>query len=144
MKQGMAVLLALSVLTACGSGGVPGDGAATPSPSLRPDVVVTSVRLGRALEPDRRVADESDVFGPADTVYASIVTEGSARRGSLGVRWTSENGDVLAESSLDIAPAGTTVSEFHISKPDGLPRGAYALEVFLDGVSAAKRRFSVR
>jgi hypothetical protein len=50
----------------------------------------------------------------------------------------------VSEGSLDIAPSGTTVSEFHISRPEGLSPGRYEVEIFLDGASAGKRTFSVQ
>jgi uncharacterized protein YfaS (alpha-2-macroglobulin family) len=106
-------------------------------------VIVTEISLGQALETDRRVLQPQAGFAPADTVYASVVTQGSARRGTLEARWTSPGGELLAESDLDIVPSGTTVSEFHISKPDGLPRGSYRVEIFLDGAGVGERTFSV-
>lgn len=114
------------------------------SPARHSDVTVSEISLGRAVRPDRRIAEPLDTFAPADAIYASVVTEGSAPTGLLKARWTHENSEVVAESALAIAPSGTTVSEFHISKPDGLPRGGYQVEIFLDGVSAGKRSFSVR
>jgi hypothetical protein len=116
----------------------------SPSPTLRSDVGVTEITLGRALETNRRVAEPRETFAPADTVYASVVTEGSARRVVLKARWTYQGSEVVSEPSLDIAPSGTTVSEFHISRPEGLPRGPYQVEIFLDGASAGKRGFSVQ
>ena len=38
----------------------------------------------------------------------------------------------------------TTASEFHISRPEGLPVGRYQVEIFLDGASAGKRAFAVQ
>src|SRR5678809_1164156 len=35
-------------------------------------------------------------------------------------------------------------SEFHISKPDGLPVGKYKVEISVDGAAAASREFEVR
>lgn len=116
----------------------------TRGPAPRSDVTVTEISLGRALEPDRRVARPVDVFAPTDTVYASVVTQGSASDGLLKARWTYENSEVVAESSLYIAPSGMTASEFHISRAEGLPRGAYEVEITLDGRAAGKRSFSVR
>jgi len=136
----------MAVLGGCrGGDGSPAPGpAASPSPTLRSDVTVTEIGLGRALETNRRVAQPREAFAPADTVYASVVTQGSARRVLLKARWTYESSGVVSESSLDIAPSGATVSEFHISRPEGLARGRYQVEILLDGASAGKRGFSVQ
>jgi hypothetical protein len=114
------------------------------SPAPRSDVRVTGISLGRTLDTNRRVAQPREAFAPGDTVYASVVTEGSARLGLLKARWTDQDSKVVSEGSLDIAPSGTTVSEFHISRPEGLSPGRYEVEIFLDGASAGKRTFSVQ
>jgi uncharacterized protein YfaS (alpha-2-macroglobulin family) len=142
LRRALSILALTAALSGCRGEEVAPSPAATASPTLRSDVSVTEISLGRAVGADRRVAQPRDVFAPNDTVYASVVTEGSGRPGRLAARWT-QNADVVVESSLDIAPDATTVSEFHISKPNGLARGGYEVEIFLDGASAGKRSFSV-
>lgn len=133
----------MAVLAACRGGEVAPSSAATASPALRSDVRVTEISLGSAVGPDRRVSQPREVFAPGDTVYVSVVTEGSGRTGQLQARWTDQDSRVVAESTLAIAPEATTVSEFHISKPKGLVPGGYKVEILLDGASVGKRRFSV-
>jgi hypothetical protein len=138
-------LTLVAVFGGCrGRDGAPDPQVAAASPTLRSDVRVTEINLGRAVETSRRVVQPLETFAPGDTVYASVVTEGSARRVGLKARWTSPDAQVVSEASLDIAPSGTTVSEFHISRSEGLPAGAYQVEIFVDGASAGKRTFSVQ
>ena len=99
------------------------------------------MQVGNAIGADRRVATPLDTFAPTDTIYASVVTTGSAPRATVTARFTYEDGQVVEESSQELAGAGVT--EFHISKPDGWPTGAYKLEVLLDGRSVATRDFRV-
>jgi hypothetical protein len=134
----------MAVLGGCRAGDRSPDPGPSPSPTLRADVSVTEISLGRTLETSRRVTQPREDFAPADTVYASIVMEGSVRRVLLKARWTYQGSEVVSESSLDIAPSGVTVSEFHVSRPEGLPRGRYQVEIFIDGASAGKRGFSVQ
>jgi hypothetical protein len=145
-RQALLPCLALVVLFGgCrGRDGAPEAQVAAASPTLRTDVSVTEITLGASIETSRRVARSQETFAPADTVYASVVLEGSARHAGLKARWTSGDGQVVSEASLEVAPTVTTVSEFHISRPDGLPAGAYQVEIFLDGASAGKRTFSVQ
>jgi hypothetical protein len=143
LRRALSILALTAALGGCRGEEVAPSPAATASPTLRSDVSVTEISLGSAVGPDRRVAQPRDAFAPHDTVYASVVTEGSGRSGRLAARWTHQNAEVVAESSLDIALDATTVSEFHISKPNGLARGGYEVEIFLDGASAGKRSFSV-
>jgi hypothetical protein len=107
-------------------------------------VRVSQVDIGRSLNADKTVNDNTESFKPNDTVYASIATEGTAATTTLKTRWTYQDGQVVDESTQTIAPTGGARTEFHISKPDGWPPGKYKLEVFLNGSSAATKEFEVK
>jgi ABC-type oligopeptide transport system substrate-binding subunit len=106
-------------------------------------VRVSQIDMGRSLNADKTINDNTDSFKPHDTIYASIVTEGTAATATLKARWTYQEGQVVNESTQTIAPTGDARTEFHISKPDGWPAGKYTLEVFLNGSSAATRDVEV-
>jgi hypothetical protein len=107
-------------------------------------VRVSQIDMGRSLTADKTINHNTDSFKPNDTVYASIVTEGTAATATLKARWTYQDGQVVNESTQTIAPTGDARTEFHISKPDGWPTGKYKLEVFLNGSSAATKDFEVQ
>ncbi|HUF27413.1 MAG TPA: hypothetical protein VMM18_10585 [Gemmatimonadaceae bacterium] len=107
-------------------------------------VRVTDVELGRSVGADRRISDATVDFRPGDTIYASVVTDGSAQNATLLARWTFEDGQVVDETTRTIAPSGTTVTEFHISRPSGWPSGRYTLRVLLDGTEVESKEFEVR
>jgi hypothetical protein len=115
-------------------------GTVTTASSLR----VADVELGRGLGADKRVTDERDEFRVRDTIYASVVTEGSAASATLTARWTYEDGQVVDSTSRTIAPTGRATTEFHISKPSGWPKGRYTLQVLLDGQQVATEDFEVQ
>jgi hypothetical protein len=115
-------------------------GAVTTESALR----VTEVDLGRAVGADNRVTDETDEFRPNDTIYASVITEGTANTAQLVARWTFQDGQVVDETSRQISPTGTAVTEFHISKPGGWPRGRYTLRILLDGREVQSKEFEVK
>lgn len=48
------------------------------------------------------------------------------------------------EETQKVAPGGATVTEFHIGKPDGWPRGDYQVVILVNGEVAATRKFSVK
>lgn len=127
----LAAVLSAACTTATGTSGT-GDG-----------VRVSTIDMGRSLNADKTIADNTDAFKPSDTIYASISTEGAAATATLKARWTYQGGQVVNESSQTIAPTGGTRTEFHISKPDGWPTGKYTLEVFLNGSSATTKDFEV-
>jgi hypothetical protein len=99
--------------------------------------------VGRSLGSDKRVADKTDSFKPNETVYVSVTTQGSAPSATLKARWTYEGDQLVQESSQTIAPTGTAVTEFHVAKPDGWPKGTYKVEVFLNGNSVETESFKV-
>lgn len=134
-----AMALVLSVALACKKP-EPAPAPAPPAPAPA-GLQVSDVQVGNAIGADRRIATPLDTFAPTDTIYASVVTTGSAPRATVTARFTYEDGQVVEESSQELAGAGVT--EFHISKPDGWPTGAYKLEVLLDGQSVATRDFRV-
>jgi hypothetical protein len=106
-------------------------------------VRVSQVDVGRSLTADKTIGDKTDSFKPTDTIYASIITEGTSSAATLKARWTYQDGQVVDESTQTIAPTGNARTEFHISKPDGWPAGKYKLEVFLNGTPVATKDFTV-
>jgi len=107
-------------------------------------VRVSQVDMGRSLNADKTINDNTDSFKPNDTVYASIATQGTSATTTLKTRWTYQDGQVVNESTQTIAPTGDARTEFHISKPDGWPAGKYRLEVFLNGSSVTTKEFEVK
>jgi hypothetical protein len=106
-------------------------------------VRVSQIDMGRSLNADKTINDNTDSFKPNDAIYASIATEGSAATATLKARWTYQDGQVVNESTQTITPTGNARTEFHISKPDGWPPGKYKLEAFLNGASSGTKDFEV-
>ena len=104
---------------------------------------VSQIDLGRSLNADRTIGDNTSSFKPNDTIYASVATAGSASAAAVRARWTYQDGQVVNESTQTISPTGDARTEFHISKPEGWPAGKYKLEVFVNGSSAATKDFEV-
>lgn len=145
-----ALLLALGIVVVPAIGACNQDGEVeeeVPASTETIDQVrVTGVQLGRAIGVDLRVSDEAEtgVFESTDTIYVSVDTEGAAAGATLAARWTYEDGQVVDESTRSISPTGATVTEFHISNPDGFPAGSYQVEILLDGRSVETEDFEVR
>ena len=106
-------------------------------------VRVTDIQLGRAVGADGRVSAEVDDFKPNDTIYASVATDGTAPNATLTAKWTYQDGQVVDSTSRAIAPTGPAFTEFHISKPDGLPKGDYKVEVMLNGATVQSEDFDI-
>lgn len=138
----LALTLAAAVLSAACTRSSENPGA-TGTSGTAVGLRVSQVDIGRSLTAARTIDDTADSFKPNDTIYASILTQGTAATATLKVRWTFQDGQVVNDSTQTIAPTGDARTEFHISKPDGWPTGKYKLDVFLNGSSAATRDFVV-
>jgi hypothetical protein len=108
---------------------------------------VTSVEVGNAIGPDKRVTTPTATLAKDDTIYASVASDGTAESVTLVARWTYQDGDqvvVVDEIEQVIAPTGPAASEFHVQKPDGWPTGVYQVEILADGRSVGTKQFEVR
>ncbi len=144
MSTAFVIALA-SALAACGGNddvdtNVPG-GSTTANAQLR----VTDVELGRSIGADRRVNDaaETDDFGPRDTIYVSVDTDGTASGATMTARWMFQDGQLVDEASQTLSATGPTVTEFHISKPDGFPVGTYTVVILLNGQEVESEEFEI-
>jgi len=138
----LVLVAALAAIgTACKKEPAPSPAPSPPPAAAR--IEVTGVELGRSIGPDRRVTAPAESFAPGDTIYAVVLTSGSASSATLTARFTYQDGQLVDESSQTIAPSGPTATEFHISKPDGWPPGEYRVEIRLDGVPSGSKAFSV-
>jgi hypothetical protein len=113
---------------------------ASPAPESR--LKVKEIEVGRAIGTDKLVTAPGGAFGPADTIYTSVVTEGKAARATLSARWTYQ-GAVLEETAQRISTDGNAVSEFHVFNPAGWAPGEYRVEILLDGRVVGDRAFRV-
>ena len=111
-----------------------------PAPAPMPASVV-SVDLGNAVGADNKVTTASTSFAKADTIHASVATDGAG--GKLNAKWTYQDGQTVDSQDKDVA-AGPQVSDFSISKPDGWPAGKYKVEISLDGNVVQSRDFEVK
>jgi hypothetical protein len=141
--------LAVIGFGACSKEAPPPPPSPRPAPAtLAPTPVpfkVASVDLGKSIGDDKRIKDAATTFGPHDTIYVAISTEGVSPKATLKARWTfGAKGTLVNEETRDIAPTGPAVTEFHIAKPSGWPVGKYTLEVSADGSAVATKDFVVQ
>jgi hypothetical protein len=145
VRTALLPLLAVAISMACSKTAPP-----EPSPSpyalptmAAPSFKVVDIEVGRALDADKRISDKTDSFKPKDTIYLSVVTEGTSPGARLAAHWTYQDGQVVKHDETSVAPSGKAATEFHISKPSGWPEGEYKVEVMLDGASAGTKSFKV-
>jgi hypothetical protein len=103
---------------------------------------VSGVQLGRTLNTDNTVGNPTTTFRPDDTVYVSVLTTDTGA-GTISVRWEYE-GRIINEFSKPVSYQGAAATEFHLQYAGGAPPGNYAVELFVDDVSVARRTFTVQ
>ena len=112
------------------------------------NVSVNSVDLGNAIGDDMRVPSPSVSFARTDTIHASVSTTTSdpmaSVAGSLGARWSYQDGQVVNEERQDVMFNGDGATVFQVSKPDGWPAGSYKLEISLNGNVVQTRDFTIQ
>ena len=118
----------------------------TGAPGRAGDVAITGVfdvQLGRSVGADKHVANPTDTFAPADTIYASVHTTGTAQNATVAAHWTFQDGQTVNDQTETISPTGDAYTEFHISKPSGWPAGKYTLHVMVNGQEVQTKDFTV-
>lgn len=121
----MAVALAL-VLVSCG-----------PSEPLK----VSTLQLGRSLNPDNSVGNHTTRFKPDDTVYVSILSD-EPGYGTITVRWLL-HGQRISEAAREVSYTRAAATEFHLQNSGGFPVGSYRVDVLINGQPAGSREFRV-
>jgi hypothetical protein len=122
---------------------------AAPAPPPPPPAVpfhVTVVELGKGIQPDNSLQTTTTTFGPKDTIYLVVTSEGVAPQAAFETRWTYGPKDVLVhEEAKTVTPpsAKPMRTEFHISKPSGWPAGDYKVALSVDGQAAQTKTFNV-
>ena len=114
--------------------------AAAPQPA---PFQVKRIDLGNAIGGGKTITAPTTTFKPSDTIYASVISEGSAPSVVISARWTFEDGQLVNETSQTIAPTGPAATEFHIAKPSGWPAGKYKVEIAANGTVATAKEFVV-
>jgi hypothetical protein len=105
---------------------------------------VTALELGNAIDASKNVPAPTQVFAAGDTIYAVVASEGASPSTTLAAKWTYEDGQIVNEETITIAPTGPSVTEFHIAKPDGWPVGKYKVEITANNAPVLSRDFEVR
>jgi len=146
----LAVIVACAALaaTGCRKDEVPPADSAAAAPAPPPMAMVTTIETGKHIDANKRIVDTASVFAPRDTLYVSVVTTNATTNTMLKTIVTFQDGQVVDSSSQAVAPPATTggssVTEFHLVKPNGWPTGDYTVEVWLDGQSAGTRTLTVK
>lgn len=105
------------------------------------NLMVSAIQVGKSLNSDNSVGSLATTFKPNDTIYASVLTDGTGRA-TLSAKF-SYGGRVISEPEKRVSYKGAAATEFHIEYSGGFPAGDYDIELFLNGTSVGMRRVRV-
>ncbi len=142
-------LLALAVtIGACGKKeSVPNaDSAAAanaPPPVAPAPVMVKNIDLGKSINDDKGIKDNSDSFGQRDTMFVSVQTDGVGN-GVVAVRWSTEAGKLIDSTSQPVTANGESRTLFSAVQKKPWATGKYQVDVTLNGVAAGSKKFEIK
>ena len=139
---GFAAMLLTSI--SCKRTAPPPPALLPPSPAPGTAFRVTGVEVGKAIGLDKSIAIPSVVFGPRDTVYASIAWVGSGPAAKLRARFIFPTGQLVLEFSESVTAVGPSHAEFHVWRDSGWPVGRYRVEIFVDSLPAGSKEYEVK
>lgn len=135
--------LAFLVAAACGGAGRTADSvadsaanataAATGTTAARDEIDVEGLTLGRALKADSTVADETDDFQAADTVYAVMETDANESGKQITARWTMGDTDQVVSEETRTVATGESARTVFRGKAGGWAPGKYHLRLMYNG-----------
>ena len=145
-RRSLTFALGLAAITLAGCKKQPSTpqnetGAAAPAAA---QFSVRGVEVGKQLGPDKRITNPTTTFGPKDTIYVSVTTEGAAPSKTISAKWSFQDGQVIKEATETVAPTGPAATEFHIAKASAWPAGKYKVEISVDGSPAGSKDFEVK
>ena len=121
-------------------------GASTAAAATQSALTVVNVDLGKHLQADRDVSDDTDTFMKKDTVYASVLTSGIEKEGAASnivARWSMPDGSNVDEKAQGVAE-GSNRLVFFLAKPAGLTPGKYTFRVLVDDREVRSKEFTVQ
>ena len=117
---------------------------ATADTAVSQEFKVASVMIGKRIGENKMVTEPTFQFGPRDTIYASVSTQGARESAELTAVWRFQTGQTVDSSSQTIAPQGDENTEFHVTNSKGWPAGTYNVTIYANGDSVDSKNFAVK
>jgi len=105
---------------------------------------IVSVTLGNAVDAEQQVPVSKSVFGRYDRIYAAVLSTGQHQGLKLSAKWTTADGQLVAESEQALVPTSATVTTFSLKNGEMWPVGKYQLVVSVDQQPQSTVPFEVR
>ncbi|MDN5780595.1 MAG: hypothetical protein L0H23_01005 [Luteimonas sp.] len=109
------------------------------------DTTIDAVTLSTTGDTERNtLGAPATRFGPQDSVYAEIRSNGTAGAYTIYAKWTGADGTVLADYGIKINEAGPKRTVISLSKPDGWPPGENKIELAINSRVLRTETFKVQ
>ena len=121
-------------------------GASSAAAATQSMLTVVNVDLGKHIEADKEIADDTDTFARGDSVYASVLTSGiepEGQRSNIVGRWTFPDGTNVDQKAEGITE-GSNRLVFFLTRPNGLATGKYTFRVMVDDREVRSKEFTVQ
>ena len=156
VTKGAAIAAVLATVVACSkrdagetfdsAAGVATSGASTAAAATQSALTVVNVDLGKHLQADKDVSDDTDTFAKRDTVYASVLTSGiepEGQKSNIVGRWSFPDGTNVDEKAQGIAEGSNRIA-FFLTRPNGLVAGKYTFRVLVDDREVRSKEFTIQ
>jgi hypothetical protein len=108
------------------------------------DFKIVSVTLGNTIDAEQQVPVAKTVFGRQDPIYASVLSTGQHQGLTLSARWTTADGQLVAETEQALVPTTATVTTFSLRDGEPWPVGKYQVVVSVDKQPQNTTTFEIR
>ena len=105
---------------------------------------IVSVAVGDSVDSEQQVPVNKSVFGRNDRIYASVLSTGRHQGVTLSARWTTVDGQLVAETEQSLVPTSPTVTTFSLRNREPWPAGKYQLVVSVDAQPQSTISFEIR
>ena len=129
--------------SAAGAAEVGASGAASTAQSL---LTIVNVDMGKRLQADKRVGDDTETFARGDSVYASVLTSGiepEGQRSNIVGRWSFPDGTDVDQKAEGVTE-GSNRLVFFLTRPNGLAPGKYTFRVLVNDREVRSKEFTVQ
>ena len=104
----------------------------------------TPAAAGKRIGENKLITEPTFQFGPKDTVYTTVSTQGVSDHADLTAIWRFQTGQRVDSTTQSISPTGDENTEFHVVNPKGWPVGTYSVTIYANGDSVDSKAFVVK
>jgi hypothetical protein len=146
-----AIAAALAAAAACAPPPTPnevnfadeGNAQGVAAASRTPRSALDDIAIGKSINDDNTIGDDTRTFAATDPVFASARVSGPANSGIVRAVWFDPQGQPLVEQTRIVTPSRGETIALEGKRESGWKPGEHTVEIFLDDRLMATERFTV-